>query len=147
MLIRPNRALTWPQVCAVYLAIVAVSMCIAGAFALQGFWPVLPFAGLELLGLGAALYVCAVRGEMNELVSVGPSVVTVEKGRSAPEQRWEFPRPWTRVSLSRARIRWHPSQLLLGSHGRHVELASFLNEEERRHLAVHLRRAITVPAP
>lgn len=142
VLIRPNRALTWSQVCTVYLAVVAVSMLIAIAFALQGFWPVLPFAGLELLGLGAAFYVCALRGEVNEVVWVESSTVAVEKGRRAPERRWEFPRAWTRVSLLRPRIRWYPSRLRLGSHGRHVELASFLNEEERRHLASHLHRTI-----
>lgn len=142
VLIRPNRALTWSQICTLYLAVASVSMLIAIAFASQGFWPVLPFAGLELLGLGAAFYVCALRGDMNEVVWVKSGTVAVEKGRRAPEQRWEFPRPWTRVSLLRPRVRWYPSQLRLGSHGRYVELASFLNEEERRHLAGHLHRTI-----
>ena len=37
------------------LAIAAVSLFIAGAFALAGAWLVLPFAGLELAGLAWAL--------------------------------------------------------------------------------------------
>jgi hypothetical protein len=37
------------------LAIAAISMFIAGAFALAGAWLVLPFAGLELAGLAWAL--------------------------------------------------------------------------------------------
>ncbi len=147
VLIRPNRALTWSQICVLYTAIVAASMLIAIAFALQGYWPVLPFAGLELLGLGAAFYVCALRGDVNELVSVKSGTVAVEKGRHVPEQRWEFPRAWTRVSLLQPRVRWYPSRLQLGSHGRHVELAGFLNEEERRHLASHLHRTIAAPRP
>ncbi|NIR28524.1 MAG: DUF2244 domain-containing protein [Gammaproteobacteria bacterium] len=142
VLIRPNRALTWSQVCTLYFAVVAALMLIAIAFALQGFWPVVPFAGLELVGLGAAFYVCALRGDVNEVVWVRSGTVAVEKGRRAPEQRWEFPRAWTRVSLLCPRVRWYPSRLRLGSHGRHVELASFLNEEERRHLAGHLHRTI-----
>jgi hypothetical protein len=40
---------------AAILAIAAVSLFIAGAFALAGAWLVLPFAGLELAGLAWAL--------------------------------------------------------------------------------------------
>jgi uncharacterized membrane protein len=146
VLVRPNRALTWPQVRAVYLGIVGTATVIAIGFALQGFWPVLPFAGAEVLGLGVAFYVCALRGDFSEVVHVGTSTVAVEKGRRVPEQQWEFPRPWARVKLLQPRVRWYPSRLLLGSHGRHVELGSFLNEEERRHLAGHLRRTIATSA-
>ena len=44
------------------LALAAVSLVIAGAFALAGAWLVLPFAGLELAGLGWALRHAGSRG-------------------------------------------------------------------------------------
>jgi len=145
VIIQPNRSLSWRQVKLVYLGVVAVSMAVAIAFALRGFWPVLPFAGVELLGLGAALYTCALRGHESEVVHVLPSTVTVEKGRRAPRARWEFARPWTRVRLLRPRVRWYPTRLTLGSHGRSVPLGEFLNEEERRHLAGFLQSKIAAP--
>lgn len=140
--IRPNRSLTWRQLQVFYLGIVGVSMGIAIWFAVLGLWPVLPFAGAELLLLGGALYANALRGARSEVISVGERAVEVEKGRHQPEEHWEFPRAWTRVRLLLPGVRWYPSRLVIGSHGRHVELGDFLNEEERRHLAEYLGRAI-----
>lgn len=119
-----------------------VSMTVAIGLALQGFWPILPFAGAELLALAAALYCVAVRGTASEVVSVQAYTIEVEKGRRKLEQRWEFPRAWAQIRLVRPRVAWYPSRLVICSHGRQVELGGFLNEDERRRLASELRRAI-----
>jgi uncharacterized membrane protein len=52
-----------------------------------------------------------------------------------------FPRHWARVRLVRARG-WHPSRLLIESHGRAVEIGGLLTEEERRGLHLRLRRLV-----
>jgi uncharacterized membrane protein len=58
---------------------VVVSFGIAIAFALKGAWLILPFAGLEMLVLGAALYVVARRGCRWQTVSIqGDQVEVVE---------------------------------------------------------------------
>ncbi len=55
--IAPNCSLR-PQSAALFFAsICAVSFAIAGVLALKGLWPILPFAGLEMLVLGWALKV------------------------------------------------------------------------------------------
>jgi len=148
IVIRPNRSLTWRQAQLFFASIALVSLGIATWLAVLGFWPVLPFAGAELALLAGALYACALRTHSAEVVSVDGSTVAVEKGRRAPEQRWEFPRAWTRVRLLRSAARWYPSRLVVGSHGRTVTVGEFLNEEERRHLAGYLRSAIeAAPGP
>lgn len=121
---------------------VCVSLAIAVGFAMQGFWPVLPFAGLELLALGVALYVCTMDGHRSDVVSVDTHTVTVEKGRRAPSKTWEFNRAWTQVKLFRPRIVWYPSRLVLRSGGEEVEVGDFLTEDERLRLAKQLREAI-----
>ncbi len=150
-IIRPNRSLTWPQVKRLYLGMVAISLAIALGFTLQGFWPVLPFAGLELLALGGALYVCMLDGCRSDVVDVDANTVRVEKGRRAPSKTWEFHRAWTQVRLARPRAVWYPSRLILRSAGKEVEVGDFLTEEERLQLAKQLREAIhvgtTSPAP
>ena len=140
--IRPNRSLSWRQTKFCYLGIVIYSLTIAGVFAAFGMWPVLPLAGAELLALGFGMYICAWRCHQKEVVHIEPDKVHVEKGRSQPQQQWSFARAWARVHLVPPAHRLHPSRLIIRSHGREVELGAFLNESERRRLAVDLRHAM-----
>ena len=140
--IAPNRSMTWKELLLAYSAIAGVSLAIAGYFWAHGLTLVLPFSGLELLALGAALYLTAWRGGAREVITVTDDSVCVETGRAGPEQRHDFQRYWTRVVLRRPWVAWHPSRLLLCSRGREIEVGRFLNEEERRGLAKILRSAI-----
>ena len=142
IVIRPNRSMGWRQVQLFFAFMTAVVLTVAGAFAWMGYWPVLPFAGLELVVLATALWLCASSGTVTEVVSVDDATVRVERGRRELTRVWESPRTWAQIRLLRARIAWHPSRLVLRSHGRQIELGGFLNEQERTDLAGELRRAI-----
>ena len=72
----PNSSLSNRAMLAVYGGICAVGVAIGITFAALGLWLVLPFAGVELAALGAALYVCVLRAEA---------------GRRRGEGRREFP--------------------------------------------------------
>ena len=133
-IIRPNQSLSWHGVLRVYAVIASCLLAISVMFALKGFWPVLPFAGLELLVLGAAFYLCHLRSQWCEVISINADHVRVEKGRRHAEERWECPSFWARVQLEKSPIAWYPSRL--------VEIGRFLSEEERAALAVELQRGI-----
>jgi uncharacterized membrane protein len=120
----------------------AVSFAIAGVMALQGFWPVLPFAGLEMLLLGWALKVSLDRRRHGETITVSDSEVTVEACNGQRSTHIVFPRHWAQVKLRRPSSRLHPSRLTIESHGRRCEVGSFLTEDERRGLALRLERLI-----
>jgi uncharacterized membrane protein len=142
ILIRPDRSLTWRQTKFVYAGIAIYSLSIALGMTAMGYWPILPFAGLELLGLGAGFYVVALDGRRSELVRVSADKVAVEKTPSHGGGTWETDRAWAQVRLLRSRIGWHPSRLVIRSHGKEVALGGFLTEGERRALAGELRRAL-----
>ncbi len=144
-MIRPNQSLTWRNAVKVYIVIALVCLAVGVFFALHGFWPVLPFAGLEVAVLGAAFYVVLARSQRREIVSVDRERVTVEKGRRVPEKRWECPRAWARIQLERSPIAWYPSRLSLAFQGSQVEIGSFLNEKERQTLALELQGFISNP--
>jgi uncharacterized membrane protein len=112
-------------------------------FALHGFWPVLPFAGLEVVILGAAFYLCLRRSQEREVVTINADVLMVERGRRQPEQHWECPRGWARINMERAPIAWYPSRLLVAFQGRRIEIGRFLNETERQGLATELQGMIS----
>lgn len=141
-MIRPNQSLSWRGVLRIYMVIAFCVLGVAIAFALHGFWPVLPFAGLELIALSTAFYLCLNRSQVREVVHVGTDIVAVEKGRYKPLERWECPRAWARVLLERSPITWYPSRLVIAFQGRQVEIGRFLNETERRALAGEIREAV-----
>ena len=141
-ILKPNCSASWFQV-KVFLAIVStVCLGVASLFAWFGFWPILPFAGLEIALLTFALWWTSAQARRTEVVDIDERQVAVEKGLSDAERRWSFNRNWARVSLVAPRIRHHPSRLLIGSHGRHVPVGAFLTEPERQRLARDIRSAL-----
>ena len=115
---------------------------IAIVLALKGFWPVLPFAGLEMALLGWALRVCLERRFHSQTITVTDADVSIDTRARARREHVVFPRHWAQVKLRRPAARLHPSRLTIESHGRQCELVSFLTEEERRGLALRLERLI-----
>ncbi len=139
--IRPNCALSCAQAVAVFCACVVSTLAAGLVFLTLGAPLVLPFYGLEMAVLGAALYASMLSGSRQEVVVIGPDVVTVEQGRRRPVRRHEFHRLWAQVVLqgpSRGRGR-----LALRSHGREVEIGAFLTEDER--IALGRELALRVP--
>jgi uncharacterized membrane protein len=127
----------------VFFAGACVVPCGVGAFlALKGFWPILPFAGLEMALLGWALKVCLERRFHRQTITVTDADVSIESSVRERCARVVFPRHWAQVKLRRPKARLHPSRLTIESHGRQCELGSFLTEQERRGLALRLQRLI-----
>ncbi|MGQ0618765.1 MAG: DUF2244 domain-containing protein [Panacagrimonas sp.] len=107
----------------------------------HGFWPVLPFAGVELAALGAALLVSMRRNAYREVVTFCEERVVVEfglVGRGAAA-RVELLRGWTRVSVERSELRNQPTRLVLGSSGQRIEIGRCLTDEEREILAARFK--------
>lgn len=140
--LRPNCALTPGAALLFFASLCAVSFSIAGLFAAQGFWPVFPFAGLEMVVLGWALRV-SLRGRyVRQRVSVSAAQIVVELQTRSTRERLVFPRHWAKVTLRASYTALHPSRLLIESHGRACEIGGFLTEEERRGLAARLKQVI-----
>lgn len=138
-MIRPNCSLPWREMVRFYLGIVMVSFSIAIAFAMKGLWLILPFAGLEMLALGVALYIVAHRGARWQLLSIHEDCVDFIECADKSENRSSFQRAWLQVRIESAAIKGHPSRLLLGSHGRSTEIGEYLTEAEKHQLARQLR--------
>jgi uncharacterized membrane protein len=138
----PNCSLK-PRGAALFFAsICCVSFGIAGVLAIRGLWPILPFAGLEMLVLGWALLATLRRRHYSQTITVTDDRVVIETRDRRRHEQVVFPRHWARVKLRGADTPLHPSRLTIESHGRSYEVGSFLTEEERRALSGRLRRSI-----
>ena len=140
--IRPNCSLTVRGARLFFASACVLPFGIGGLLALRGFWPILPFSGLEMLLLAWALKVSLERRFHSQTITVTDSNVSVESRQRLQTERVVFPRHWAQVKLRRPAASLHPSRLTIESHGRQCELGSFLTEEERRGLALRLRRLI-----
>ena len=138
----PHCSLTPRGAVIFFGSLCAVSFTVSGLIALQGFWPVLPFAGLEMALLGWALKVSMDRRHHRQTITVSPDSVEIEDAQPARCSRVVFPRHWAQVRIRAAASPLHPSRLTIESHGRRFEVGSFLNEQERQGLAQRLRRLI-----
>jgi uncharacterized membrane protein len=114
---------------------------IAGTATALGFWPVLPFAGLEMLVLGWALRSSMHRREEREHIAVTEAEVVIDYARGTP-RHIVFPRHWARVKIRRPKSPLHRGHLVIESHGRAYEVGKFLTEEERHQLAARLGQLI-----
>jgi uncharacterized membrane protein len=140
--IRPNCSLSVRSARVFFASACVVPFCLGGFLALKGFWPILPFAGLEMLLLAWALKVSLERRFHSQTITVTESDVSIESRSRGASERVVFPRHWAQVKLRRPAASLHPSRLTIESHGRQCELGSFLTEEERRGLALRLTRLV-----
>lgn len=137
----PRCALS-PKGAWLFWASAAVLPSVLGAsLALQGFWPILPFAGLEIAGLGWAISLSMKRRLQRESISITPTAVAIESSIGQIRRKIMFSRHWTRVKLH-APLRQYPSRLTLESQGRVCEVGRFLTETERCGLAARLQQLV-----
>lgn len=141
-LIRPNCSLSWEEAKRFYLGMVIVSMSIGLMFAAQGAWLILPFAGLEMLVLGVALYCVARRVRRVQVVLISRDTVEICTMGCSDSSDVTLHRAWTRVELRRPEHAWYPNRLTIGSHGRFVEIGHCLSDAERSLLARELNLAL-----
>lgn len=144
LVIRPNASMTVRAAQGVMLVMALVSLSIAGLFTWHGFWPILPFAGLELVALGLALHVSLRRNRYREVIVFDGQRLKVECGMKGEGAALtvDWARSATRVLLEVGPHRNDPSRLRLVNGSRSLGLARCLTDEERERLAARLRELI-----
>ena len=139
IIVRPNRSLHRTELGLLGLGLCA-ALTLGGVLTwLFGFWPILAFDGLALIGLVAAVWFANRAGGYLEEIRIDDDWVSVVKGVCTPQSTFRARRPWTRLiedtqgPLKRYRL-W------IGSSGRFCEIGTCLGEDERRELFWRLRR-------
>ena len=144
LVIGPNASLTGRQALVFFAGMCGVCLTIAGVFAGLGYWPVLPFAGLELAALAAALAVVLRRNRYREVLEFEGAQLRIECGDVGRGMRvsCEWPRSSTRVWLDRGSRGSSPTRLVLACGPSRVTLATCLTDAERVALAARLKELI-----
>jgi uncharacterized membrane protein len=137
-LLKRNCSITPKQLFAVYLSMCAVSLAIALGFTWAGASPVLAFAGVELLLVGAALLIYARHATDQERITLAGEALSVEHQHGPQTERSEFRAAWVRVEpLSGDR-----SLIEVAGDGHSARIGRYLRPELRQSLAQELRAAL-----
>lgn len=136
--LRRNVSLTPRQLLIAYVLMCAVSLAVAAGFWLQGVAMVLVFAGLELLGLAAALLVVARHAGDREMVTLSGRELAVEQRVGPGVVCTRFRAEWVRVEPAAD----DGSLVELSGEGQRVCIGRHVRPELRLALAEELRRAL-----
>ena len=142
IVLKPNNSATWRFNMLVVASLAVIALLISTFFMLQGAWLIAPFSGLEVLALFGCLYLCTRSNIQTEVIKFSPDKVTVEQGRTFAEKSWEYHRSWAKIFVRKPRHRGHPDQVVIRSHGKELELGSFLNKDDKARLVKKLRKII-----
>jgi uncharacterized membrane protein len=139
--LRPNPPLSVPVLKAIIAVVALFNLAFAVTFMLKGAWPVLPFMGADVALLAWAFREVRIAARRHERVTLRPASLTIEHhpARGTPNEV-VFNPYWVRVDLEEPSDHW--SRLVLTSHGRSVQVGSFLAPQDRQTFAGALKSAL-----
>lgn len=138
----PNCSLSPRGALLFFACLGALTLGIGAAFSALGLWPILLIGLGEMLVLGWALNDSLQRRFQAEILTITESDVNIELRDRDARRHIVFQRHWAQIRLTYPASRLHPTRLTIESHGRACELGEFLTDEERRGLALRLRRVV-----
>lgn len=141
MVARRNNSLSSRGRYTVIGSLALVTLAISLAFAAQGAWLILPFAGAEILVLYVAFRLIERHAGDFESISIRGDRVLIEQWETGAVQRFELNRHWAQVVLQPA-ARGRGEVITLRSHGREIEFGRHLSEARRREVACTLRKQL-----
>jgi uncharacterized membrane protein len=139
LIAQPNRSASW-RLNKIVIAVFAVWLgIIAAAFAAIGLWPIVPFAGLEVAGLGSALYYVCWKLQQRHVLRFRDNRLILEKGAYYPRFTWRFGMDAVSLSVEVQKHPWDPLKIFLCSSDEEIPLGNFLNKDDSNKLLALLK--------
>lgn len=132
---RRNRSISQAGLLMSFGGLMLIVFAIAIGFALLGAWLVLPFAGIEIAVLGAALLWVMRHGFDYESICLSGGMLEIEIGDGGEKLQRRFNPAWARLVVENHGA---ATRIALRSHGNEFEIGRHLNAEDRLDLARQL---------
>lgn len=133
LVLKRNCSMSPKALAGVFAALALVTLAIGAGFALAGAWLVLPFAGLEVLLLGAAYLAYARHAADYERLEVAPGDLKVEVAQADRVARY-----W----LVNAKVSVEDGRVVLRDAKEELEVGRYLGAEARAELAAELQKRL-----
>ncbi len=141
-IIKPNNSLSQHELILLGSAFALVLVLLAARLLILGFWLVIPFLLLDFLVVAAAFYLIRRKTRIHESIYVDDTELQIHHHEIRRSKSWSFDIHWVKIKLQKHEHPWQASRLLVGSHGKWIEFASFLTDEERASLSRALKLSI-----
>ena len=136
LLLKRNCSIAPGALACVFAAIAVAVLGIGIGFAIAGAWLILPFAGLEVVALGAAFVLQARHATDYERIELAAGRLSVEVGEAERVAKYE-------IDARGARIEMQGPHVVLRAAGEAVEIGRHLGEEARVRFATELKKRLT----
>jgi uncharacterized membrane protein len=137
LILKRNCSISPAGLAGVFLALAFVVLAIGAAFAIAGAWLVLPFAGLEMLLLGAAYLLYARHAADYERIVLDSGRLTVEVAEAEKTSRYE-------MEARRARVCLEEERVVLRGAREQLELGRYLDADTRARFAAELQKRLRI---
>jgi uncharacterized membrane protein len=142
IILKPNASWTWRANLWLLYTLMALSFSIGTAFLLVGAWVILPYSAVEMSVLALCIYYCVRQCNRQEVITVSEHEVQIERGIRRPVERWQYHRTWARFLVKAPAHPWRPTVVTIRSHGKELEIGSFLNDPDKTALISQLKRVV-----
>jgi uncharacterized membrane protein len=134
-LMKRNCSVSPRQFVLFYASLALFSLAIAFLLVLYGVWLVLPFTGIELLGVGVAFAVYARHAVDYERIRLFPNRLVIEQVSAEQLTQFEFNPRWVRIEPAAS----PRGQITLVSRGQTIMIGQHLAQYRRAEFANELR--------
>lgn len=138
----PNHTPQANTACWLLVGAALISGIIAGGFTLFGAWPVLPFAGLEIVALWAALHHMTRHANDFEEIALDDDALRITARIGGKTSTIEFHPYWAQVHFFAATDPSSHSRAVIRSHGHELEIGRVLSESQKQTLARTLQQQL-----
>jgi uncharacterized membrane protein len=142
IVLKPNNSSSWQFNMRIVTSLALIVLFMSGYFALHGLWLIFPFGVLEIGFVFICLYLRMNANTKTEVITFDESTVLVERGHYQAENSWKYHRLWTKIFVKKPAIRGYPKRIFLRSHGKELELGSFLNKKDKEILIKDLKDVV-----
>ena len=133
LIIRPNPAMSWKLLKRIYITFALFILIIAVVLSMINLYLAIPFYGVEVIFLGYALYITALKSSYYEEVKIDKFNITISFINRKNIKKYDFVRQWTKFKFKPA-TNLVPSEISISKKGRILLIAEKVNEADRKKL-------------
>lgn len=141
LLLKRNCSISPGSLIRVFVLLACLAFGIATSFALRGAWLIFPFAGLEIIALGAAFLLNGRHATDCEHIELTNERLLVEQTEAERTARFECDPRTARVRLERRGL---DARVLLCAPGKEMEVGRFLDALTRVEFAAELAKRLRI---
>ena len=132
-IIRPKPAMSWKLIKRIYIAFATFILVIAIVLSMINLYLAIPFYGVEVIFLGYALYITALKSSYYEEVKIDKFNIKISFVNRKNVKNYDFIRQWAEFKFKPA-TNLTPSEISISKKGKILLIAERVNEADRKKL-------------